>query len=471
MAIANLAGRRAAIYVRISSDPGGDELGIKRQERECRELCKRLGLSVAAIFPDDDRSAFSGKPRPAYLRMLDRLEQGDFQVVVAWHPDRLHRSPRELEGFIDLIERTGTAVVTVQTGEYDLSTPSGRMTARVVGAVARHESEHKSERIRSKMNQLREEGRMTGGGRRPFGFNRYVKGSHELTINPEEAAIARELAERYLAGESLVGLMRNLNRRGVQTVTGRGPWTMEAVRGMLMRPSLAGLREHNGQLVKAPWPAIIDPDMHHRIRARVAANVNAGRRAARRYLLTGIAYCGRCGAKMVGRTSKVRGGMNYLCLKLYGGCNGLSCTAPPLEALVTNTIFDVVESPDFRKRLGQANGRDADLDAQRESLNARAAELARMWADGELTRQEWSEARARLKEHLDCLGELEAETARDSPLDRWVDSSLRDAWPSLTLDQRRAIAAGVIAKVVIGPHPAGARPRFDSRRVTIERRF
>ncbi len=133
---------------------------------------------MVAVFVDDDRSALSGKPRPGYLALLERLELSDFQAIVAWHPDRLHRSPLELELFIDLLERTRATVVTVQGGDYVLSTASGRMTARVVGAVARHESEHKSERLRAKMRELVGAGRMTGGHRQPSLRLRAVQEGH-----------------------------------------------------------------------------------------------------------------------------------------------------------------------------------------------------------------------------------------------------------------------------------------------------
>jgi DNA invertase Pin-like site-specific DNA recombinase len=118
------AGDTVDLYLRISRDPGHDELGVRRQERECRELCKQRGWQVAAVHVDDDRSAFSGKPRPGYEHMLQRLERGQVRGLVAWHPDRLHRSPVELERFITVVEAIGAGVATVQGGEYDLSTAS-----------------------------------------------------------------------------------------------------------------------------------------------------------------------------------------------------------------------------------------------------------------------------------------------------------------------------------------------------------
>jgi len=65
-------------------------------------------LGVMALWPiadtyiDDDVSAYSGKPRPEYRRLLDDMRAGTVDAVVVWHLDRLHRHPRELEEFFDV---------------------------------------------------------------------------------------------------------------------------------------------------------------------------------------------------------------------------------------------------------------------------------------------------------------------------------------------------------------------------------
>jgi site-specific DNA recombinase len=134
---------RAVIYCRISQDRTGAGLGVDRQREDCEALAERNGWDVVEVYVDNDVSAYSGKKRKDYRRMLADLEQGTATVVIAWHTDRLHRSPTELEEYIDLSERRGVATHTVQAGTIDLATPSGRMTARILGAVARQESEHK----------------------------------------------------------------------------------------------------------------------------------------------------------------------------------------------------------------------------------------------------------------------------------------------------------------------------------------
>ncbi len=45
--------------------------------------------------------------------MLAAVEAGAIDAIVTWHNDRLHRSPKELEAFIDLVERTGARLAVV----------------------------------------------------------------------------------------------------------------------------------------------------------------------------------------------------------------------------------------------------------------------------------------------------------------------------------------------------------------------
>ncbi|HKI93061.1 MAG TPA: recombinase family protein, partial [Gaiellaceae bacterium] len=73
---------RAGIYARISSDRDGSLLGVGRQVEDCERLVARQGWQVEERYVDDDVSAYSGKPRPAYRRMLDDLRGGYLDAVV-----------------------------------------------------------------------------------------------------------------------------------------------------------------------------------------------------------------------------------------------------------------------------------------------------------------------------------------------------------------------------------------------------
>jgi DNA invertase Pin-like site-specific DNA recombinase len=80
--------RAAAVYARISSDPEGDRLGVNRQREDCEALAERKGWPIAEVYIDDDRSAYSGKPRPEYRRMLDDIASRSVDALVVYNLDR-----------------------------------------------------------------------------------------------------------------------------------------------------------------------------------------------------------------------------------------------------------------------------------------------------------------------------------------------------------------------------------------------
>ena len=80
--------------------------------------------------------------------MLDEVKSGRVNGVIAWHTDRPHRRAAELEEFVQIAETHALQVQTVSAGQVDLSTASGRMVARMLGAAAQHEVDHARERMR-----------------------------------------------------------------------------------------------------------------------------------------------------------------------------------------------------------------------------------------------------------------------------------------------------------------------------------
>lgn len=302
----------AAIYARISRDRAGAGLGVDRQEADARALAERLGWNVVAVYVDNDISAYSGGRRPQYEEMLKAVERGDVRGIVAWHTDRLHRRTAELEEFVTLAEGTGLQVQTVTAGTVDLSSASGRMVARMLGAAAQHEIDHARERMRSAKDQAAKDGKYRGGPR-PFGFER-----DGVTVRESEASQIRDATSALLAGRSLAAIAREWNERGSTGTLGR-PWTYNNLRDMLLRPRNAGLIARGlpgrkGRKTEEPdwsfevdvtgeaaWPAIVDVDEW---RALVALLTDPTRRlnasTATRWLGSGIYRCGRdgCGAPL-----------------------------------------------------------------------------------------------------------------------------------------------------------------------------
>ena len=330
-----------AIYARISSDREGDHLGVTRQVADCRALVERRHWPSASVYVDDDVSAYSGKPRPEYRRLLADIAAGDVDAVVVWHLDRLHRNPKELEEFFEVCAAAGVDDLATVTGDIDLATHDGQFLARILGAVSRKESDDKSRRIRRKAVELAQAGKLGGGGTRPYGY-----AGDRRSIVPAEARIIREVAARILAGDSIRSVCNDLNERGIATVTGK-PWLPTVLRGMLASARISGQREHRGEIVAtAEWPAIITPQQTAQLRALFADPDRRTNRAARRYLLKGLLRCSKCGSTLVARP---RGGgdRRYMCAKGPGlpGCNGTFIFAETVEAFISEAVLYRLDTP------------------------------------------------------------------------------------------------------------------------------
>jgi DNA invertase Pin-like site-specific DNA recombinase len=391
------------------------------------------------------------------------------EAVLVYHADRLHRHPRELEDFIDLCQRQRIKLATV-TGEIDLSTGDGQLIARIQGAVARKESDDKSRRIRRKHEELAQAGRLSGGGTRPFGFE-----ADRRTIRPEEAATIRECARRVLAGDSLRSLCLDLNSRGIQTVTST-PWKSQTLKRILTSARISGQREHRGEIVaKAEWPAIIKPGETQRLRAKLNDPDRRTNRSARRYLLASLLRCHHCESKLVSRP-RDDGARRYVCASPnFGGCGKTTIMADPLEQFVVEAVLHRLDSPELPRALNGNVSTDPageEWQAEVERAQQQLDELAQMWAEREITRGEWVNARAPIEKRLDTAKRRLAAINRTTELSPHLGNAqeLREQWQAMTLTRQKQIVAALLQHVVVGPGRRGYN-RFDPTRLTAVWRY
>ncbi|HEX5348848.1 MAG TPA: recombinase family protein [Pseudonocardiaceae bacterium] len=459
--------RAAAVYARISQDKAGAGLGVERQEADCRELATRLGWTVVEVFADNDLSAYSGKTRPRYRAMLEAIRAGRVGAVLAWHTDRLHRSPIELEEYITACnDGRDVPTHTVQAGPLDLSTPSGRMVARQLGAVARYESEHRSERVRRAFLQSAQQGRRHGGPR-PFGYD-----DDGMTVREPEAAAVRAAVESVLAGASLRSVARDLTATGLTTTMKARAWDAHAVRALLLKPRNAGLRDHQGQVIgPASWPAIVPEEQW---RAVVAILTDPARRtspsdARVKWLGSGIYRCAGCERPTLRVSTAGRGIPCYRCPGEPGTTGHVTRVAGPLDAYIEAIVVERLCRPDAVELL-RTSAPDVDLPGLRAAANAaraRLAEIAEMLGEGELTRAEAQIARARASARLErAEAEIAGATAA-SPLAGLVDAPDPAAlWAGLDIGRRRAVLDTLMTVTVLPVIRPG--PRFDPDTVRIE---
>lgn len=414
--------KRAVIYTRISRDDSGEGVANQRQEEDCRKLAELRGWEVVAVEADISISGYSGKERPAWNRVLDMIQAGEVDLVIAWHMDRMTRSMLDLEKLILLADEHGVGISTV-TGDIDLTTDVGRMVARILAAVARAEVERKGARQKRANEQRARQGEFRSTGFRAFGYT--MQGE----VVEKEAALIREAAEDVLNGAPLRSIVRRWKDLEIPTARSRknmDGWTHNSVRSILLNPRVAGLATYNGEVVgKGKWEPIISEETHVLLvatltdPARSRGDKTLGNKP--RNLLSGIAVCGECGWKVEAGSSSGR--------KVY------KCSNPDGDHITTHR--DEADSI-VRSALALAVGsttpgtltkpRDkavpADLWSDRERINERLEKLTVSWTEGVINDRMFEAGSSSLQEQLDDV-EARIEEAAHEPEDtnvRWDEA-------------------------------------------------
>lgn len=449
---------RAAIYTRISRDAAGEGAGVARQETECRALAARRGLDVVHVYSDNSLSAYSGrKPRPGYEELLRAVRAGTVDAVIVYAADRLHRRISDLEVYVDASEVHGVPTYTVTGGDLDLATPGGRMTARILGAVARNESEQKAARQRS-ANAARARQGTVDLVRKPFGWDLVDR---RLITNEAEADAIRDAYRVIITGGSLREIARRWNAAGLLPPQGRGYWDGSTVGLTLRLPRMAGYRTYHheivrhetGQPVLGDWEPIVDPETWQT--AQVVLN-DPGRRtrplATSRMLLSGIATCGKCGTKIEsgGYRQTPRGRVRRLRCKR--GCIYRE-SEPVIDLVVESVLLHLAHIDPSRFRPKSDAGKVARLRDELAELDARGFDLAALVADGTMTASEFRAAKERLTlRRSQVEGQLPKVSAIAGARGELVSAlDILRVWEALTDDQKRATIAETAEVVLVPP--------------------
>lgn len=451
---------KAAVYLRQSLDRDLTKVSIDYQREQLGKLCADKGWDHPVEYLDRNVSATTGR-REAYEDLCDDIRSGAIGRVAVWDMDRLHRQPRELEDFIDLAEKHHVELANVG-GDVDLSTPSGRMFARMKGTVAKYEVEQKSVRQKAANRERAKTGKAWIG--RTFGYD----GNDMVEA---EADAIRQACAALLNGTSLWAIAKDWNARGITTVKGC-TWTGGTVKQVLTRPRNAGLQIYDGDIldgVETSWPAIITRDTWDAVRGYLANPArHTGKKRARVHLLSGLAVCGLCHRKMGTTGRKTKTGakrMVYQCKNT--GCMRVVRDLVKTDKLVIDVVTAKLARPDAAEVFAKPTVDTAALAKQADEYRALISAANREYDEGVVDGR-------RLKGRLDTLQpKLDAVEAKllGANTSRKLDGLLgnpqaAEAFEALDLDRRRAVI-DTVSVVTIEPTTV-AGGRFDHRLIRVD---
>lgn len=479
--------RYVALYCRISIDRRGRKEGVQAQERWGRAYAAATWPGVPVrVFKDNHLSAADDDVvRPDYENLRAAINRGE--VAHVWSVEQYRIERREIQWFQLAAEMDAAGITELHTNRDGIVRVQDEVAGikAVLGAG-------EVRRLKRRINDTLAEKAALGepAGSRPFGYThgKLPDGTKTYVQVPAEAAAIRQAAEWVLSGWSLANVAKQLRERGLKGAHG-GTIQPSAVRGMVLSPTIAGHRVYRGQIVaRGNWEPILDEATWQACRLKLSqprrvtradgkgeyaiGERHIGNPTGRKYLLTGgLAVCGVCKHNMTGTTQTV-GKRRVPYLTCHPNKGGRGCTGIVLEkaqASVVERLFKKLDNPEFLATIAadEHAARRAEISKELDALDKRRGELAALWATpGELTDTEWREARKGLKE---SERELRRELSEMPPPVINVDiEGAKEAWPDMTLDEKREFLRLFIVKVTVNRARPGAPRRFDPERIEIE---
>jgi DNA invertase Pin-like site-specific DNA recombinase len=340
--IATTSPLRAATYSHYSSDRQRDA-SLEDQQRNCHARAEREGWTVVEDFAD---AAISGSDnqRPQYLAMQAAAERKEFDVLIVDQLSRLARDSVESEQTIRRLEFQDIRIVTTSDG-YDSLLPSRKVTRGFGGMMSEIFLDGLSANVHRGLKGQALKQFWCGG--KPYGFRlKLLRDPHRLDahhepakigtvlqIDEQQAAIVKEIFERFVAGESCLAIARVLNERGAPSpgstwkreVRRCSGWMASAARGILRNPLYTGQQRWNAsKFVRDPdtkkhlrrkrpeaeWVTnriealrIVSDELFQAAQQRTRSAKESDPRLKNgqtpRYRLSGLLVCASCGAHYV----------------------------------------------------------------------------------------------------------------------------------------------------------------------------
>jgi DNA invertase Pin-like site-specific DNA recombinase len=384
---------------------------VVRQVEHARAYAAARGWTVAEehVYVDDGISGAEFRNRPALLRMLNHLRS--FEVIVMSELSRLGRDQIQTAQCLANIEAAGVRVFFYLTNEeLRFTTAVDRFLVNAVSFAAELEREKASQRARDALTKKARAGYVAGGA--CYGYDLvpiYVTAANgtearshtEYRINEAQAEVVRTIFRMYADGLGYDTVAKVLNGdpeprywelnlryvggKRVPSPTagkrGTGSWSVSALHEMLRRPRYIGrivygahrnitrngrarqrVRQAQAPMTKHPGLQIVPQELWDAVQAKLKERRDtylthtrgnsygrAGRAGESRWLLSGLARCGECGASMIvvaRNGSRPYYGCSYHKNRGNTACaNGHLAQVPNLDRTVLTAIEETVLTP------------------------------------------------------------------------------------------------------------------------------
>lgn len=452
-----------ALYTRASY--AVTDKSVSDQETVGRQWVADQHAVVFDTYCDNSKSAsrFARKAREDFDRLIRDIKTGHIRIIWFW---ALSRSQRRLGVYASLRDlcREKDVLWVVDGRVYNLADRGDRVALGITAILDEELPDQISE------NVLRATAANAIAGKPhahvPYGYRRVYEAKKVVgqEIREDQAAVIRDAAKRFLAGDTLLGIARRLNAAGVSAPEG-GQWRPIQVRRLLSRPAYAGKRAHHGIVVAdAIWPAILTEEVYYECQRKLADQAERYTRDNTvKHLLSGIAVCWTC-KEATRPTGKLD--------KLYYACpTRCACLRVDwLNEYIEDLTLARLSSQDALEWLAEPprGGDAASAEKELAGLEEQLEQLYDDAAHNRISNTYGSQVEARLLPQIEAA-KARAKVMRVSPVLRdAARPDIRAVWPDYGMPRKREIIRGLYELVAIVPVGRGWNQGFDERRVVTE---
>jgi site-specific DNA recombinase len=286
-------------------------LSIESQRREAEHLAiASSGAEVVEVLNESQSAKIPG--RPIFNDMLDRIEKGKAQGIIAWHPNRLARNAVDGGRIIHMLDTGKLVDLKFSTYSFE-NTPQGKFMLQVFFANAKYDVDSLSQNVSRGMRTKAEMGWLPV--RPPVGYlNDPV--SRTILPDPERFALVRRMWDLMLTGSGSPRQIRNLAERewGLRTRpskrSGGNALTMAAVYKILGNPFYAGVVIWAGRTYQGKHEPMVTLDEFDKVQ-ELLGRPGRPRPQVRRFAYTGFMRCGQCGLSVTAEIKTNQFGSQY----------------------------------------------------------------------------------------------------------------------------------------------------------------
>lgn len=239
------------IYARKSDEDSEKQVrSIEDQIKECRDYAERLKLNVVDEITEEG-SAKKPFRRKKFTELMERIEKGQIDGILSWHPDRLARNMMEGGRIVQFLDDAKLTDLKFSSFHFT-NDASGKMMLGIAFALSKHYSEKLSVDVRrGNMNALKEgksAGQYKPGYIRDSKSGLYYREENNFPI--VEEAWRMKLAK--ISEEKIVAMMsgyRRVIKKENTKLKREQPMTVQKLNDMFRDPIYYGvLRQKNDEI-------------------------------------------------------------------------------------------------------------------------------------------------------------------------------------------------------------------------------